>query len=122
MQLDVCVDGPQQEDDLRSLHDWLRREPAVRKTARLGLRDAPAASGTMGSTLDVLELVTGNGWSAAAFIMSVVTWRSTRPRRPRVTVRRGDVEITVLEGTDEEVARLVRQLEQAHQQEEQRPS
>ncbi|MFJ8932084.1 hypothetical protein ACIRLA_36495 [Streptomyces sp. NPDC102364] len=122
MQLDVCVDGPQQEDDLRSLHDWLRREPAVRKTARLGLRDAPSASGTMGSTLDVLELVTGNGWSAAAFIMSVVTWRSTRPRRPRVTVRRGDVEITVLEGTDEEIARLVRQLEQAHQQEEQRPS
>jgi hypothetical protein len=122
VQLDVCVDGPQQEDDLRSLHDWLRREPAVRKTARLGLRDAPAASGTMGSTLDVLELVTGNGWSAAAFIMSVVTWRSTRPRRPRVTVRRGDVEITVLEGTDEEIARLVRQLEQTHRPEEQRPS
>ncbi|MGD6748514.1 effector-associated constant component EACC1 [Streptomyces sp. BH106] len=88
MQLDVCVAGPQPEDDLRSLHDWLRREPAVRETARLGLRDAPAASGTMGSALDVLELVTGNGWSAAAFIMPVVTWRSTRPRRPRVTVCR----------------------------------
>ncbi|MFE6886668.1 hypothetical protein [Streptomyces sp. NPDC057694] len=122
MQLDVCIDGPQQEDELRSLRDWLRREPAVRRTARVGLREAPAASGTMGSTLDVLELVTGNGWSAAAFALSVVTWRRTRPRQPRVTVRRGDVEITLLEGTDEEIARLVHRLEQAQRDGEQRPS
>jgi transposase len=35
------------------------------------------------------ELATGNGWSAASFVLAVAAWRQTRPRAPQVTIRRG---------------------------------
>ncbi|WP_404200310.1 effector-associated constant component EACC1 [Streptomyces tauricus] len=48
----------------------------------------------MGGVLDVLQLVTANGWSAASFVLSVAAWRQTRPRTPQVTIRRGTTEIS----------------------------
>lgn len=106
----VRVEGDRQETELRSLHDWLRQEPAARR-ARVSLLEQPPPPGAMGSLLDVLQLVTGNGWSAASFVVSVMAWRQTRPRPPRTTVRRGGVEVTLAEGTEAEVQRLVALLE-----------
>ncbi|MET8292189.1 hypothetical protein ABZV80_44910 [Streptomyces sp. NPDC005132] len=41
------------------------------------------ALGLMGGKgLDVVQLVAGNGWSAASFVLSVAAWRQTRPRAP----------------------------------------
>lgn len=67
----------------------------------------------MGQLIDVLQLVTGNGWSAASFVLSVLAWRQTRPRPPRVVIRRGDIEVSLAEGTEDEVRRIVAALEQA---------
>lgn len=106
----VRVDGEGQEAELRSLHSWLRQEPAARK-ARVSLLEQPPPPGAMGSLIDVLQLVTDNGWSAAAFAVSVMTWRQTRPRLPRITIRRGDLEVTLSDGTDAEVQRVVALLE-----------
>ncbi|WP_411577320.1 effector-associated constant component EACC1 [Streptomyces sp. HUAS TT20] len=42
-----------------------------------------------------------------------MTWRQTRPRHPKIIIRRGDVEICLTDATEEEVRRLVDALEQA---------
>ncbi|MBO4259622.1 effector-associated constant component EACC1 [Streptomyces griseorubiginosus] len=111
MQFQIRVTSSRPESELRSLHGWLRQEPATRTAVVSQAGQAPAP-GSMGSLFDVLELVTGNGWSAASFVLSVLTWRQTRPRPPRVVIRRGEVEISLAEGSEEEVRAMVAALEQ----------
>ncbi|WP_432199032.1 effector-associated constant component EACC1 [Streptomyces sp. bgisy027] len=111
MQFQLRVASSRQESELRSLQGWLSREPATRAAVVSQGGQAPAP-GSMGQLFDVLELVTGNGWSAASFVLSVLTWRQTRPRPPRVVIRRGDVEISLAEGSEEEVRAMVAALEQ----------
>ncbi|MFG2794029.1 hypothetical protein [Streptomyces sp. NPDC048419] len=110
MQFQVRV-ASGQEGELRSLQGWLRNEPATR-AATVSLGGTTPAPGSMGQLFDVLEFVTGNGWSAASFVLSVLAWRQTRPRPPRVVIRRGEVEISLAEGSEEEVRALVAALEQ----------
>ncbi|WP_345656599.1 effector-associated constant component EACC1 [Streptomyces siamensis] len=111
MRVDVYIDEERSESELRSLQGWLGQEPAVRRTAALTLREKSAEPGSMGGVLDVLQLVTGNGWSAASFVLSVAAWRQTRPRAPQVTIRRGSTEISISNGTDAELRRVLAVLE-----------
>ncbi|MEV5787750.1 hypothetical protein ACGFWD_44795 [Streptomyces sp. NPDC048448] len=111
MRADVYIGGERSEDELRSLQDWLGQEPAVRRAAALTLREKSAQPGSMGGVLDVLQLVTGNGWSAASFVLSVAAWRQTRPRAPQVTIRRGNTEISISDGTDAELRQVLAVLE-----------
>ncbi|MEV7888369.1 effector-associated constant component EACC1 [Streptomyces sp. NPDC002817] len=111
MRLDVYIREERSESELRSLHGWLGQEPAVRRAAVLTLQEQSAESGSMGGVLDVLELVTGNGWSAASFVLSVAAWRQTRPRAPQVTIRRGSTEISISNGTENELRDVLAVLE-----------
>jgi NADP-dependent 3-hydroxy acid dehydrogenase YdfG len=67
----------------------------------------------MGTGLDVLQLVTGNGWSAASFVLAVVAWRQSRLQRPRVEIRRGDMVVVLMDCSQEEIERAVRALDAA---------
>jgi len=111
VQFQIEVPSSRHESELRSLQGWLRNKPATR-AAVVSLGGKTPAPGSMGQLFDVLELVTGNGWSAASFVLSVLTWRQTRPRPPRVVIRRGEVEISLAEGSEEEVRAMVATLEQ----------
>ncbi|MFE0520787.1 hypothetical protein [Streptomyces sp. NPDC058954] len=111
MQFQIRVTSSRQESELRSLQGWLRQEPATR-TAVVSQGGQTPAPGSMGNLFDMLELVTGNGWSAASFVLSVLAWRQTRPRPPRVVIRYGEVEISLAEGSEEEVRAMVAALEQ----------
>jgi Effector Associated Constant Component 1 len=110
---EVTVGGGR-EADLRSLHDWLRREPSLRQ-AEVALKQAPARAGSMGSWVEAVQMITDNGWQAASFVLSLMTWRQTRADSPQVTIRRGDVEVTVPSGNPEEAARIAVLLQQAVQ-------
>ncbi|MFG2276063.1 hypothetical protein ACGFNY_40675 [Streptomyces chartreusis] len=116
MRVDVLIDEEHFEGELRSLRSWLGQEPAVRRSAVLALRERSAEPGAMGGVLDVLELVTGNGWSAASFVLAVAAWRQSRPRAPQVTIRQGDVEVIICNGSEAELARVVAVLEGAADQ------
>ncbi|WP_406466408.1 hypothetical protein OH738_39990 [Streptomyces hirsutus] len=109
MQLEVHVEPGAGE--LRSLQGWLRSDPDVRRSAVTELRGSTPRSGDMGTALDVLQLVTGNGWSAASFVMALMAWRQTRPQRPRVEIRRGDTVIVLTDCSPEEIERATRALE-----------
>ncbi|MFD7677087.1 hypothetical protein [Streptomyces sp. NPDC060187] len=107
----IQVPCHRQESELRSLQEWLRNEPAT-GSATVSLGGQPSPPGSMGQLFDVLELVTGNGWSAASFVLSVLTWQQTRPRPVQVVIRRGSVEISLAEGSEEQVRAVVAALEQ----------
>ncbi|MFE1936452.1 hypothetical protein ACFW95_39950 [Streptomyces sp. NPDC059474] len=109
MRIDVAVDGG--EAELRSLLDWLRRDPAARRGAHVELVQAEPSPGQMGVLTDVLQLVTENAWSAASFALALSTWRQTRPHARRITVRRGDLTVDIDGGDDEELRRLIDVLE-----------
>ncbi|MFJ6427005.1 effector-associated constant component EACC1 [Streptomyces hydrogenans] len=108
MRLEVRVQSDTR--DLRSLQGWLRSDPDVRRTVATDMQGSTPRPGEMGSTLDVLQLVTGNGWSAASFIVAVAAWRQTRPQRPPVEIHHGDTVIVLTDSTPEEIARVTRAL------------
>lgn len=56
--------------------------------------------------------MTGNGWSAASFVLAVAAWRQIRHRAPRITLRRGDVEIRLSDGTETELRCLLAVLDE----------
>ncbi|MFD7610759.1 hypothetical protein [Streptomyces sp. NPDC059828] len=97
--------------DLRSLQAWLRSDPDVRRSAVTELRGNTPQPGEMGTALDMLQLVTGNGWSAASFVLALVAWRQTRPQRPRVEIRRGETVIVLTDCTPEDIERATRALD-----------
>ncbi|WP_246102303.1 effector-associated constant component EACC1 [Streptomyces piniterrae] len=109
MRVDVQVDGGERE--LRSLYDWLRQDAAVRRGAHVALPQAPSTPDQMGTLADVLQLVTDNGWSAASFAIALSTWRQTRPGRRSVTVQRGETTVTMENGSEAELNRLIEMLE-----------
>lgn len=110
---EVIVGGGR-EADLRSLHDWLRREPSLRQV-EVSLKQAPTRPGSMGGWVEAFQMITDNGWQAASFVLSLMTWRQTRAGSPQVTIRRGDVEVTVPSGNPEEAARIAALLQHAAQ-------
>ncbi|MEU1349110.1 hypothetical protein ACFYPA_21670 [Streptomyces sp. NPDC005775] len=98
--------------ELRSLHVWLRNDAAVRRSSTSEVKaDGPPQPGQMGSTLEVIKMVTENGWSAASFVMAVVAWKRTRPQSPQITITRDDTTISLTNCSDDEVRRVIRVLD-----------
>jgi hypothetical protein len=96
-------------DDIRSLHTWLRDEPAVR-TFGNPTTSSTQPPGEMGTGLEVLALVLGTGLSAAQLALSIIMWRATRDKPVRVVIERDDrlvpVDTTSPEQAEEIAARL----------------
>ena len=65
--------------------------------------------GAQGPLLDLVSLVVGSGFSAPSLVVSIATWRDTRPQSPTVTVERDGITVTV-GGSLEETQRLMEEL------------
>lgn len=109
MRIDVRVGA--EADELRSLRQWLGADREIRKSSSLTLQEQPPEPGRMGGLLDVIQLVTDNGWSAASFVVALAAWKRTRPQDPRIEIRRGDTVIVLTQGSDAEIERVIRALE-----------
>ncbi|REK91703.1 hypothetical protein DY245_03045 [Streptomyces inhibens] len=109
-QIEVHVDEDDQDDALRSLRNWLTDDSAVRTTAEISLLEHPEQDGAMGSVLEAVQLVTENGWSAASFVLALATWRQARGRTPRITLRQGDIEVTLTDASAAEIERVIAAL------------
>jgi hypothetical protein len=111
VRIELQVDGTAAE--ISSLRGWLVADPDVRAGVSLQASEGGAEPGQMGSVVDVMELVTGNGWSAASFVLALAAWRRTRPRSPRLEIRRGDTVIVLTDCSDQEIQQAVRALEES---------
>ncbi|GES28676.1 hypothetical protein AB0G60_04220 [Streptomyces angustmyceticus] len=110
MRIEVRVESA--DDELRSLLNWLRKDPDLRRSAVVELREQPPQEGRMGSVADIVQLVTDNGWNAANFVLALAAWKRTRPRASRVTVRRDDLADALTDCSDQQIARIIRLLEE----------
>lgn len=108
MRVEVRVESA---EELRSLQGWLRSDPEVRRSATVGVRGSEPRPAEMGLSLDALQLVTENGWSAASFVLALVAWRQTRPRQSRLEIRREGTVVVLTGGSDEEIERVIRALD-----------
>ncbi|MFG2644543.1 hypothetical protein ACGFYP_26650 [Streptomyces sp. NPDC048370] len=109
MRVDVRVSA--EDDELRSLHQWLRTDADIRRSSSLSLQEQRPAPGQMGGLLDVIQLVTDNGWSAASFVVALAAWKRTRPQDPRIEIRRGDTVIVLTQCSEDEINRAIQALE-----------
>ncbi|WP_430788786.1 effector-associated constant component EACC1 [Actinoplanes sp. G11-F43] len=64
------------------------------------------------SPLDLIDVVVSNTMALGSLLVSYATWRAAKPHpeNPRFTFRRGDVEISLENPTDEEIKRAVEAL------------
>lgn len=109
MAIRIRMSGPSAESDLASLCAWLRDEPDIRKHAEMSLLGPEPGPGDMGTAFDVLQLIVDSGFQAANLALAYAAWRATRPRRPRVTIERDGVTVT-LDGSESSTVEAIIQI------------
>lgn len=82
-------------DESRSLRNWLRDEPEVRRYGQPEMPPDEAPGGQMNTGLDVLTIVLGTGLSATQLVASIIMWRASHGRPIRVIIERDEREIPV---------------------------
>jgi hypothetical protein len=107
MKLSVTSAG--ESEDLRSLEDWLRRDPDLR-----GIRITPATPppppGQMGVLTDTLQLVSDNGELMTAVATTIGVWLGTRSKRTRIKVTDGDRSVEIDAGKLEDPEQVTRRI------------
>ncbi|MFD5574003.1 effector-associated constant component EACC1 [Streptomyces cadmiisoli] len=76
-------------------------------------KPAAPTPGQMGTVIDVLQLITGNGWSAVAFALAYKDWRRTRTSDTPLTISYNGTQVAVSGADAEAVARITQVLTQS---------
>jgi hypothetical protein len=90
----LTLQTPDDADALRSLEDWLRRDPQLRGTrvAPIHARTGPTE---MGGAADALELLLGHGELVGAVAGVVGAWFGTRVRRTKIYIKHDGREVSI---------------------------
>ncbi|MER5214946.1 hypothetical protein ABT063_31470 [Streptomyces sp. NPDC002838] len=108
--------GPAEQDDagmaVVDLYGWLRGDMEFRREVRALSLQSRGEAGTMGAT-DVIELVLEHGIAALNLAVAYATWRTARPSAPAVTITFPGGTLTVQDGNEETVRRIVEALRTA---------
>jgi Effector Associated Constant Component 1 len=109
--IEIRAQGPEAEQELRSLKAWLQDEDEVRHHAQISMVPEQPKPGELGSVWDTILLVVDDGFEALNFALAYVAWRATRSDRPRVTIERHGTKLTVDDADPDVVDKIVRALE-----------
>ncbi|MCW6007767.1 hypothetical protein K1W54_24935 [Micromonospora sp. CPCC 205371] len=111
MVFEIVVDGDRR--DMVLLRDWLIASPSIRRNANVRLAAPADVPGAMGSTVDAITVVADTLLTAGSLLVAIAGWRHTRRVVTSVTIRHGDVEVTI-SGTDQsELDDAIRRLDAA---------
>lgn len=104
MDIEIAIAGRSREAELRSLHDWLLREPALRDSRVTHPVSTPPPE-EMGVLSDVLVVALGSGGAGAALAGSLSVWLQTRVTGFTVRIRTtaGEVEVQARNVQDPEI-------------------
>ncbi|MFI1368455.1 effector-associated constant component EACC1 [Streptomyces griseochromogenes] len=98
------------ETELRSLLRWLTADEEVGPAVRGTLAGSePARPDHLGTLIDLMSLVVSGALSGSQLALAIDQWRAHRRGAPKVTLRRGQLEIEV-DGRDAETLRRVTEL------------
>lgn len=94
-----------------SLYRWLAQDQDVRRDISFSLGgDGPPEA--LGNALDVINVVLSNTMAFGSLITSIAAWRGARQKPAKVVIERGDVRVLLETDSPQEVARLVKMLEE----------
>ncbi|WP_436771053.1 effector-associated constant component EACC1 [Yinghuangia sp. YIM S09857] len=106
MNLDITIEHPDAERELRSLQSWLTADDLLVGTAPGLVSSRTARDGEMGPILDVLQLVIGGAIGAADLALAIAAWRRGRGEPPTLELNQGGATITLRGASDDDVRRL----------------
>jgi hypothetical protein len=115
----ITIGSAEQDDTgvaVADLYGWLRSDPEFRREVRALRLQSRGVPGAMGAT-DVIELVLGQAIAALNLAVAYATWRTARPSAPAVTITFPGGTLTVHDGSEETVRRIVEALRTAEEAE-----
>lgn len=117
MEFSVRVVGPDDDHAVTSLYRWLVQDADVRRHATVSLPPAPRRPGDMGGgTIELIDVLLGNGIGLAGLVLAVVSWRRSRPRPPMTYIEHGDLRISVEDASPETIRALLAALDDPAEQ------
>ncbi|MFD4142815.1 MULTISPECIES: hypothetical protein [unclassified Streptomyces] len=108
MHITVEVDDDPDGRTTVDLYRWLRSDSDLRRTADVALRTR-GVSGAMGA-VEIINIVLTQGIAALNLAVTYASWRVARPAAPAVTIDFPGGSITVRDGGEETVRRIVEAL------------
>jgi hypothetical protein len=103
--------------ELVSLYRWLAQDASVQRNARISRGTFPPPPGStqspMGDAFDFINAVLSNANAVAgigSMLIAYKAWRGTRSKPPAITIRHGDITVTVAEGSEQEIQPLLNAL------------
>ncbi|MDP9864799.1 MULTISPECIES: effector-associated constant component EACC1 [Streptosporangium] len=107
MTFNIRISGEHAEQELRSLYDWLLREPEILDHADVLLVTKEPSPGQMGDTLDLIALVIASGLQLPSLAAVLTSWRKTRRHKPQVTIERGGTTVALSEADPDLIIQIL---------------
>src|SRR5207247_2541947 len=86
---------------------WLSRDPELRRVATITRGDTGTPTpGAMGLDPATLNAIVSNLLAAGSLVTSILAWKDSHPKSPKVRIEHGDV-TTVVEGDPSETVRSI---------------
>jgi hypothetical protein len=104
----VSISSEKDPYELTQLYHWLRQDAQLVREAEIGMA-SPGGTGQMG-VFDVVTVVLTQFTGLASLAVAFAGWRQSRRQVCELTVRRGDVVVTINDQSPEEVQRLIASL------------
>ncbi|MGJ6963440.1 effector-associated constant component EACC1 [Streptosporangium sp. G11] len=108
----IGMNGEEAGKELQSFYNWLRSDEDIRQHARVSLQWRPPQESEMGTALEAIELVLNNSFEVANLTLAYLAWRYTRREKPKVTFKRGDLEITVERDDEETMKKIIQSFKE----------
>ncbi|GAB3981232.1 hypothetical protein GCM10029978_081440 [Actinoallomurus acanthiterrae] len=107
--MDVAIRFPEEDDDatIRSLCEWLRRDPDVSREVTVRLLGAPAGPEDQGGAFEAIQLVFTDLVSLANVLIAYGAWRSTRTSKPKAEFERDGRRVEDSDGSADSRQRVI---------------
>ncbi|MER5931371.1 hypothetical protein [Streptomyces sp. NPDC002054] len=80
MHVRISMERPEESAAIKSLYQWLAKDPDVARTAELSLTTQAPEPGSMGWDMDTINVVLSNSLAGLNAVLAAVTvWRQNRP-------------------------------------------
>ncbi|MFI1798748.1 hypothetical protein ACH427_15550 [Streptomyces sp. NPDC020379] len=112
MRIRIDATTDEERGAVADLYEWLRQDPEVRRGATVE-RVRPFRSGGAMGTVEIINVILGQGFTALNLALSYASWRTARPTAPPIVINVAGRSIVAQDSSDETVRRLVEALERA---------
>ncbi|WP_327419623.1 effector-associated constant component EACC1 [Streptomyces sp. NBC_01233] len=106
MRVQVSIESGDSGIAVTDLYRWLRQDDQLRRDAEVRLLPPSQTNGSM-NAVEIIELVIGQAVAMANFAVAYAAWRQGRRATAPVTITVGELSVTVTDGSEEAIRRIV---------------